>query len=154
MVFINPTLQLFQILKPIRILFCNESFCLFIYYKSLQNKSLMGFKIWRSWRLGFMKTKILICRAIFWILCMNFQFWSGNPPFWNLDLQKKHEKAFPWIATSQNLPGVQARRRFFYCKLQTEIRHFSPEIFYPRYLLVKNFFRLQITGGISSFLTI
>ena len=25
----------------------------------------------------------------------------------------KKEKAFPWIATSQNLPGVQARRRFF-----------------------------------------
>ena len=40
-----------------------------------------GFKIWRSWRLGFMKTKIPICRAIFWILCMNLQFWSWNPPF-------------------------------------------------------------------------
>ena len=24
--------------------------------------------------------------------------------------EKKKEKAFPWLATSQNLPGVQARR--------------------------------------------
>ena len=37
--------------------------------KSLQNKSLMCFKIWTSWRPYPMKIKIPIGRAIFLILC-------------------------------------------------------------------------------------
>ena len=31
-----------------------------------------------------------------------------------LDFLKEKKKAFSWLATSQNLPGVQARHRFFY----------------------------------------
>ena len=33
--------------------------------ESVQNKNLMGFKFWRSWKPYPMKTKIPICRTIF-----------------------------------------------------------------------------------------
>ena len=66
--------------------------------------------------------KISVGRTFFFFHAKLLFFWAGRCSFWvkkrqfiEIFLRKTEikEKAFPWLATSQNLPRVQARRRFF-----------------------------------------
>ena len=132
--------------------------------ESLHNKSLMGFKILRSWRSGIFfsksqqvgrflifQSKLLFFvagRCSFWVKVGNLfykispgrtLFFSSKTSFffdqvgalfgkkttiyWHFfqEKRKRKEKAFPLLATSQNLPGVQARRRFFFLRKRLTI---------------------------------
>ena len=47
--------------------------------------------------------------------------------YWDFFKKKeKKEKAFPWLATSQNLPGVQARHRFYFLFSQKSTNNHLP----------------------------
>ena len=103
--------------------------------ESLQNKSLMGFKIWRSWRPDQLKLKsqysgeflFLVYKLVCWIwgIC------NKNPQRKKKRKRKrkrkenekeqkkrkrKRRKSYKGLTPTlvcTNLPGVQARRRFF-----------------------------------------
>ena len=80
------------------------SSCIVVYlkvYNFVQNKILMGFKIWSSWGVGYTNSKFTLCTTIF-VFSSKTSFFAGLGAFFGTFFLRKEDFAFKITESFKN----------------------------------------------------